>query len=42
MALEVTRLRARLVVFSVVAVGLLIACLAIDVVMLLRIQQVLH
>ncbi len=42
MAQEVSRLRTRMTVFSVIGVGLLIACLAIDVVMLLRVQQVLH
>jgi hypothetical protein len=42
LAQEVSRTRARMTVFSVVGVLVLIASLAVDVVLLLRVQQVLH
>jgi hypothetical protein len=42
LAHEVSRSRARMTFFSVVGVIVLIASLAVDVVLLLRIQQVLH
>jgi hypothetical protein len=42
MAQEVSWLRTRMTVFSVVVVLLLIASLAVDVVLLLHVQQVSH